>query len=80
MGLVAHIAIRCLVLSLIAIPSVAVCQISPGELSAAHASLEGIGNCTACHTLGKTIDDNRCLGCHEELRLALPIGQDFTVH
>ena len=77
MGLVAHIAIRCLMLSLIAMPSVAVCQISPGELSAAHASLEGISNCTACHTLGKTIDDNRCLGCHMELSTRIADGTGF---
>ena len=77
MGLVAHIGTRYMLLSLIAIPSAAVSQISPGELSSAHASLEGIGNCTACHTLGKTIDDTRCLGCHEELRTRIAAGSGF---
>lgn len=45
-----------------------IAQISPGELSSAHASLEGISNCTQCHTLGKTISSDRCLACHTEIR------------
>ena len=30
-------------------------QLSPGPLTNAHASLEGITNCTQCHTLGEKI-------------------------
>ena len=45
-----------------------IAQISPGELSSAHAALEGISNCTQCHTLGKTISSDRCLACHTEIR------------
>src|SRR5690348_7154800 len=43
--------------------------ISPGKLSAAHASLEGMTNCTSCHELGKPgISDTKCLGCHRALQ------------
>ena len=48
-----------------------IAQISPGELSAAHSNLEGIANCTQCHSLGKTISSDRCLGCHSEIRTRL---------
>lgn len=50
-------------------------QISPGELSSAHAPLEGIANCTQCHSLGKTIASDRCLACHLEIRLRLATGR-----
>jgi len=43
-------------------------QISPGELSSAHSGLEGMGNCTQCHTLGKSIGNEKCLMCHKELQ------------
>ncbi len=46
----------------------ATAQISPGDLSAPHASLEGMGNCTSCHALGKEVSNDKCLGCHTELR------------
>ena len=42
-------------------------QISPGELSTAHASLEGMDKCTTCHSLGKNIDNEKCLGCHTDI-------------
>ena len=36
--------------------------ISPGKLSAAHASLDGMTNCTQCHELGKKgASDAKCL-------------------
>jgi hypothetical protein len=43
-------------------------QISPGELSNAHKNLEGIDNCTKCHTIGRAISDDNCLTCHAEIR------------
>lgn len=43
-------------------------QISPGELSAAHADLEGISNCTQCHELGDKVTDKKCLECHTEIQ------------
>jgi hypothetical protein len=42
--------------------------ISPGKLSAPHAHLEGVRNCTACHELGTAgADDRKCLECHATL-------------
>ena len=43
-------------------------QISPGDLSAAHADLEGIRNCTQCHTLGDKVSNDKCLDCHSEIQ------------
>ena len=56
-------------------------QISPGELANAHKELEGINNCTKCHTLGKELSNKNCLSCHKEIssRLKLKKGFHFTV-
>ncbi|MCB0547266.1 MAG: hypothetical protein KDD19_06720 [Phaeodactylibacter sp.] len=43
-------------------------QLSPGPLSRAHADLEGIANCTQCHTLGEKVSNDKCLNCHKEIR------------
>lgn len=48
-------------------PTVALTQISPGELARAHASLEGIKNCTKCHELGAGPSAEKCLACHGEI-------------
>jgi len=43
--------------------------LSPGKLSESHKKLEGISNCTSCHTLGqKGISNDRCLSCHTPLK------------
>lgn len=42
-------------------------QISPGELSTPHASLEGVSNCTKCHDLGSGPSTKKCLDCHKEI-------------
>jgi hypothetical protein len=52
-------------------------QISPGDLSAAHASLEGVTNCTSCHVLGKTATNQKCLGCHDELGTRATAAKGF---
>jgi predicted CXXCH cytochrome family protein len=52
-------------------------QISPGELSSAHAALEGIGSCTSCHELGKAVINDKCLECHRELRTRIKAGTGF---
>jgi len=57
--------------------SMANAQIAPGELSSAHAKLEGIGNCTVCHALGKAISGDNCLGCHTELRSRIDARKGF---
>ncbi len=44
------------------------CQISPGDLAEAHAYLEGMSNCTQCHTLGSKVSNEKCLACHTEIK------------
>src|SRR5215510_10564685 len=41
-------------------------QISPGPLSAAHATLDGALNCTKCHAGGRASMTPRCTSCHRE--------------
>lgn len=43
-------------------------QISPGELSKAHADLEGVSNCTKCHDIGNKVTNAKCLDCHKEIK------------
>ncbi len=43
-------------------------QISPGDLSQAHAELEGMSNCTLCHDLGDKVSDRKCLECHTDIQ------------
>ena len=43
-------------------------QISPGDLTAFHADLEGISNCTKCHELGEQVSNSKCLDCHTEIK------------
>jgi len=42
-------------------------QLSPGNLSDAHAKLEGLANCTKCHTIGNKVPNQKCLDCHTEI-------------
>lgn len=42
-------------------------QISPGDLSTPHANLEGISNCTKCHSVGNKVSKDLCLDCHKEV-------------
>ncbi|OGU34024.1 MAG: cytochrome C [Ignavibacteria bacterium GWB2_35_6b] len=43
-------------------------QISPGDLTNAHADLEGMSNCTKCHEIGEPVHNSKCLGCHTEIK------------
>ncbi len=52
-------------------------QISPGELSNAHKSLEGISNCTKCHVLGSKVDNLKCLDCHSEINDLISNNRGF---
>jgi len=47
---------------------IAFSQLSPGDLSEPHSSLEGLTNCTKCHVLGNRISGEKCLFCHTEIR------------
>lgn len=48
--------------------NIAYSQISPGELSNAHAELEGVSNCTQCHAVGNRVTREKCLDCHKEIK------------
>lgn len=52
-------------------------QLSPGDLTFSHASLEGISNCTQCHTLGKKVSNDKCLVCHEEIKSRIDQGAGY---
>lgn len=52
--------------------------VSPGRLSRAHASLEGIGSCLQCHSAGRGIAPEKCLTCHKPV--AERIAQRKGVH
>ncbi len=43
-------------------------QFTPGKLSRVHADLEGLANCTKCHSAGQQIKASNCLDCHKLLK------------
>lgn len=53
-------------------------QLSPGDLSTPHAALEGMGQCTSCHELGRKLNGQKCLDCHTEIRTR--IAQNKGLH
>lgn len=57
-----------ILLLLVLLASRAVAQLSPGDLSNAHAKLEGMSNCTQCHVLGNKVSNDKCLACHKEIK------------
>ena len=57
--------------------SFAFAQLSPGKLSEAHRELEGIGNCTQCHVLGKKVSSQKCLECHDEIKFRVDRNQGY---
>ncbi|AFK05673.1 cytochrome c family protein (plasmid) [Emticicia oligotrophica DSM 17448] len=54
-------------------------QLSPGKLSKAHAKLEGISNCTQCHSIGDKVSNQKCLACHKELNVRVAANKGFHV-
>jgi hypothetical protein len=52
-------------------------QLSPGDLSEAHAHLEGISNCTQCHDLGNKVSNAKCLDCHKEIDRLIELDRGF---
>lgn len=54
------------------------CQLSPGDLTEAHAHLEGMSNCTQCHDIGQKVPDQKCLDCHHEIEHLM--GADRGLH
>jgi len=52
--------------------------ISPGELSTAHADLEGMRNCTNCHELRQRgVAETLCLACHQPLAAQMTAGRGY---
>lgn len=56
-----------------------VAQLSPGKLTQAHSKLEGLSNCTQCHTIGAKISEQKCLSCHKELNARIKINRGYHV-
>lgn len=48
--------------------------LSPGPLHEVHKSLEGDDKCSECHSSGKKVSANACLGCHTELNERVRVG------
>lgn len=54
-------------------------QLSPGDLAAPHAKLEGMSNCTQCHVLGDKVSNDKCLACHKEIKSLIDKKQGYHV-
>lgn len=54
-------------------------QLSPGDLTDAHAKWEGMSNCTQCHDLGNKVTNAKCLECHKEMKTLISKKQGFHV-
>jgi hypothetical protein len=52
-------------------------QISPGELSNAHANFEGMHHCTNCHQLGEKVLNSKCLECHKEIKFLINANRGY---
>jgi nitrate/TMAO reductase-like tetraheme cytochrome c subunit len=55
-------------------------QISPGDLTKAHAELEGISNCTKCHEIGEKVLSSKCLDCHTEIKSLLNANRGYHAY
>lgn len=55
----------------------AVAQLSPGKLSEAHKELEGLSNCTQCHSIGDKVPDQKCLDCHGEIQSLITANRGY---
>ncbi|MEI6677137.1 MAG: hypothetical protein WCL21_00935 [Mariniphaga sp.] len=68
-----------LIITLFCLGSNTFAQISPGELTKAHAALEGVSNCTKCHAVGDKVTNEKCLDCHKEIRQLINSKRGFHV-
>ena len=62
-----------IVLSLLGTSIPTVAQISPGALSRAHKSINGVTDCTSCHELSTGKSTFKCLACHSEIGLRIGV-------
>jgi hypothetical protein len=74
---------RFVLASLIAAWATALCGpawgqlLSPGQLARPHAELEGLSNCTKCHSAGDQISRDQCLECHDKLAARIRDGLGY---
>lgn len=54
-------------------------QLSPGKLTKAHSKLEGLANCTQCHSIGAKLSEQKCLDCHKELKARISAKKGYHV-
>ncbi|MDA3929183.1 MAG: hypothetical protein PF541_09500 [Prolixibacteraceae bacterium] len=54
-------------------------QISPGDLTSAHANLEGMSKCVNCHVLRENVTDEKCLDCHTEIKSLVNANSGYHV-
>ena len=70
--------LQCLLLIVVLLqPVLILAQLSPGELSEAHAHLEGLSNCTKCHVLNQKVSNEKCLECHTMLKQRIEAGKGY---
>jgi hypothetical protein len=53
---------------------------SPGPLAKPHSNLEGLNNCTTCHSAGEQVAIDKCLSCHSEIKPQLVNGTGLHGH
>lgn len=69
------IALVCILIALALISAFG--QISPGDLTTAHADLEGMSKCVQCHELGKHVTNAKCLDCHKEINTLINADRGY---
>jgi hypothetical protein len=52
-------------------------QLSPGDLTKAHAELEGLKSCKKCHDENQGISSGKCLECHKALGERIAAGKGW---
>jgi hypothetical protein len=65
----------CIVLSILWTSIPAAAQISPGPLSRAHQSINGVTDCSNCHELSTGKPTFKCLACHGEIAWRIVAGK-----
>tara|TARA_R110002050_G_scaffold286088_1_gene436103 strand:+ start:58603 stop:60198 length:1596 start_codon:yes stop_codon:yes gene_type:complete len=64
---------------MLAISSAGIAQLSPGDLTKAHAEFEGLSNCTQCHDLGNKVTNKKCLACHDDMKALITKNKGYHV-
>src|SRR4051812_9583930 len=69
-----------LLLGALLLPAAAGAQHSPGPLSSGHEAIDGDGQCQSCHTDGKALSNDKCLGCHTHDPIRKRIAEGKGLH